>query len=772
MLALVIAAIQVPTAPHVVRGVIRAEDSGEPVAGALVRVLDEDDRTYSDSAGGYVLRLERGGAHRVRVSRTGFEPLVLDVIAGADTTRVDLALSVRALGLPTIAIVGISGDRPTSAQGVSALVPTLGTRSLGRARLKEYGITSEGDPLAALTSFGDVAGRGGSAASLHVRGGSSDQNTVLLDGVPVLNPYHGGGALSSVSPDVVSSVSLHAGVPSARYGGATSGVVALESDTTLPQRITMRGALSESMVRQTVEAPLPYVGGGFTISARRSLAGLLGSDGGAIGSSASFGDVYAKLTHQGAGGHVDAFMLTSGDALAFDARARPTPQPGSLGAGIEPARNRFQWTTRATALSWRSDDSAAVRWAMRGWRTGFSSGAVWAADSGAVSMDAGLTSTGLGISVKRALRAVLLDAGVENEWVASRYAVARLDATSLTDTAARTFATAGQRALTSLFVEGAWSASPRWNFRAGLREQTRDLRWRAPEPRLIARFSPAPRLAFSAGYSRALQDVQSLRNEESLVDAVYGVTLPVISGRRRARQATSDQLTGGVQWQLGDATSIHADAYSRWLRGLVLVPLSTQQPFATAAPVSAGRGTGRGIVASFDHADERLTTQLSYGMGVTERSAGGQRYRPGAGATHSLKAAAGYRVRPRTTVRVALLSEAGRPGNVFAGRMRWAPWSSPDGNADLEGSPQRFVGRLGSRRLRSYARADIGVRHEWVVSPLGLLGTPGNLAAVVGVSNLFARRNAFGLLQETEASPLRTVPMEPRALRVRFEWGR
>ncbi len=59
---------------------------------------------------------------------------------------------------------------------------------------------------------------------LHIRGGNSDQNLVLLDGVPVYNPDHLLGIFSVFNTSAVKSAKLLRGSFPARYGGRVSSV--------------------------------------------------------------------------------------------------------------------------------------------------------------------------------------------------------------------------------------------------------------------------------------------------------------------------------------------------------------------------------------------------------------------------------------------------------------------------------------------------------------------------------------------------------------------
>jgi len=68
-----------------------------------------------------------------------------------------------------------------------------------------------------------VVGEGSSG--FNVRGGSSDQNLILLYGAPLYNPNHFFGFFSAVNPDIIKDVYLFKGGMPARFGGRISSVM-------------------------------------------------------------------------------------------------------------------------------------------------------------------------------------------------------------------------------------------------------------------------------------------------------------------------------------------------------------------------------------------------------------------------------------------------------------------------------------------------------------------------------------------------------------------
>ena len=64
-------------------------------------------------------------------------------------------------------------------------------------------------------------------AALIVRGGSPDENLILLDGTEVYNPYHIGGIFSTFNSDMIADTEFLAGGFPANYGGRLSSVLTI-----------------------------------------------------------------------------------------------------------------------------------------------------------------------------------------------------------------------------------------------------------------------------------------------------------------------------------------------------------------------------------------------------------------------------------------------------------------------------------------------------------------------------------------------------------------
>jgi hypothetical protein len=138
-----------------------------------------------------------------------------------------------------------------------------------------------------------------------------------------------------------------------------------------------------------------------------------------------------------------------------------------------------------------------------------------------------------------------------------------------------------------------------------------------------------------------------------------------------------------------------------------------------------------------------VTGELGYSLSSVTQRAGGVSYTPSYGASQSATAAVGVRVEPSTVLRVAVAVHGGAPTSLYADPIEWTPYTSSAGQGDLAGSPQRIVGALDGTRLPAYVRFDVGVKHDW---HLRLFGRESGLTTSVGLTNLFNRGNALGML--------------------------
>jgi outer membrane receptor for ferrienterochelin and colicin len=133
----------------------------------------------------------------------------------------------------------------------------------------------EADVMKTLQLLPGVQAGNEGSSGLHVRGGSVDQNLILLDGVPVYNASHAFGVFSVFNPDAVFNVEiLKSGFP-ASYGGRLSSVIDVHLKEGDKYKVHGEGGIGIIFSKLTIEGPIKKEKSSFLISGRRTYADLL-----------------------------------------------------------------------------------------------------------------------------------------------------------------------------------------------------------------------------------------------------------------------------------------------------------------------------------------------------------------------------------------------------------------------------------------------------------------------------------------------------------------
>ncbi len=133
----------------------------------------------------------------------------------------------------------------------------------------------EVDVLKALQLLPGVSGGSEGSSGLFVRGGSPDQNLILLDGVPVYNASHLFGFFSVFNSDAINKVTLIKGGFPARYGGRLSSVIDIRMKEGNMQTFHGEGSIGVIASRLTFEGPIVKDKTSFMISGRRTYIDLI-----------------------------------------------------------------------------------------------------------------------------------------------------------------------------------------------------------------------------------------------------------------------------------------------------------------------------------------------------------------------------------------------------------------------------------------------------------------------------------------------------------------
>jgi len=131
-------------------------------------------------------------------------------------------------------------------------------------------LVGESDLFRLLQLQGDVQTGADGIGGLHIRGGNTDQNLILLDGVPVYNPSHTLGLFSIFNTNTIKSVRFVKDDFSAKYGGRLSSVIDVRTKEGNTEAFSFEGEVGVLASKVLLEGPILNGKGGFLLAARRT----------------------------------------------------------------------------------------------------------------------------------------------------------------------------------------------------------------------------------------------------------------------------------------------------------------------------------------------------------------------------------------------------------------------------------------------------------------------------------------------------------------------
>ncbi len=201
---------------YTISGYIKDKTSGESLIGATIYETEKFQGTSSNNYGFFSLTITEGNK-KIRISYIGYTSITKDILLESDTTlSVDLKPGI---GLQEISIY--STKENYKLQGSEISMERLSIKTINE--IPSFG--GEADVLKAIEFLPGIQLGSEASTGIIVRGGSPEQNLLLLDGIPVYNSNHAFGLFSVFNSDAIKNVTLLKGGFPARYGGRLSSVI-------------------------------------------------------------------------------------------------------------------------------------------------------------------------------------------------------------------------------------------------------------------------------------------------------------------------------------------------------------------------------------------------------------------------------------------------------------------------------------------------------------------------------------------------------------------
>jgi hypothetical protein len=251
---------------YTLNGYVKDALNGENLIGASVYIPSLSSGTMTNAYGFYALTLPPG-TYDITISFIGYKSLVVPVTISSDQSK-NIELSMEATVIQEVVVT----DKPLD-ENVMNIQMSRNALNMQQVR-KLPSLFGEVDIIKNIQMLPGVISAGEGTTSFFVRGGSADQNLILIDEAPIYDPSHLFGLFSVFNADVIKDAELYKGGIPSRFGGRLSSILDVRTKDGNNKRVGVAGGIGTMASRLMVEGPFRKDKSSFIVSARRSYVDL------------------------------------------------------------------------------------------------------------------------------------------------------------------------------------------------------------------------------------------------------------------------------------------------------------------------------------------------------------------------------------------------------------------------------------------------------------------------------------------------------------------
>ncbi|MVN90692.1 TonB-dependent receptor [Mucilaginibacter aquatilis] len=272
-------------------GYVRNVKSGEPVIGASIYNPVTRSGVATDQFGYYSLTMPQG-SHTVLVRGLGMRDTRRLIVLNSDG-KLNIEMQEQ---VTTLKEVKISAEKVANVRST-----TMGMSKIDIKTIKQIpAVFGEADVLRVVLTLPGVQTVGEASTGFNVRGGSADQNLILLNDATIYNPSHFFGFFSAFDPDIVQDIELYKSSIPEKFGGRLSSILDVTNREGNKKKFTGSAGIGLLTSRLNIEGPIDsnrtsFIFGGRTTYANWLLKQLPNEY---KNSRASFYDLSLNISHQ------------------------------------------------------------------------------------------------------------------------------------------------------------------------------------------------------------------------------------------------------------------------------------------------------------------------------------------------------------------------------------------------------------------------------------------------------------------------------------------
>lgn len=248
-------------------GYISDSETSEKLIGANIFDINSKRGTVSNNYGFYSLSIPKTDSVFLIISYIGYNSLNDTLIAKLDISKNYYLISGTLLPEVPVNANKAQLTKKESEMGVVKIhlsqvsnLPSLG---------------GESDIMKAMQLMPGISSGNEASSAIYVRGGTPDQNLVLLDDVPLYYVNHLGGFISTFNSDALSSFKLFKGGFPAIYGNRLSSVIDIRMKDGNMHKFNASGMIGTLSSKISVQGPISKDKASYIVSIRRFMYDIL-----------------------------------------------------------------------------------------------------------------------------------------------------------------------------------------------------------------------------------------------------------------------------------------------------------------------------------------------------------------------------------------------------------------------------------------------------------------------------------------------------------------
>lgn len=203
-----------------INGFLRDADTGEPLLYANVSLKSTRIGAASNNMGYYIITNIPPGKYILQVMMIGYEKTEMEIsVVGGLEERYDFEIMPSSIQGEEVIV---TGDRQRFEKEIEVSSVSLSMRDV-----KVMPAFVEADVFRTIQLLPGVQSSSDFSSALVVRGGSPDENLIMLDGIEIYNPFHLGGVFSTFNADAIADAEFLAGGFPAKFGNRISSVLSI-----------------------------------------------------------------------------------------------------------------------------------------------------------------------------------------------------------------------------------------------------------------------------------------------------------------------------------------------------------------------------------------------------------------------------------------------------------------------------------------------------------------------------------------------------------------